>query len=111
MILQLSVAIMFPVFLRISHGTLWCALKDGGLIRIADPETGIFEKIRFDSAADPEQKLNSIYTLIPDRNGLIWIFGEGIFASYLPRTGKVKSYLIEPVVKMINNPRGSMYAF
>lgn len=93
------------------NGTLWCALKDGGLIRIVDPETGEFERIRFDSAADPEQKLNSIYTLIPDRNGLIWIFGEGIFASYIPFSGEVKSYLIEPVNKMINNPRGSKMLF
>ena len=92
-------------------GTLWCASEDGGLTRIADPETSIFERIRFDSAADPEQKLDSIYTLIADRNGLIWIFGDGIFASYLPRSGEVKSYLIEPVNKMINNSRGTIMLF
>jgi len=92
-------------------GDLWCAVTGGGLIRIDDAENGIFEKIIFNSETDPEHKLDTIATLLTDRNGLIWIFGDGIFASYSPKTGETKSYLINPVNEIFRNSRGGRLLF
>jgi signal transduction histidine kinase/DNA-binding response OmpR family regulator/ligand-binding sensor domain-containing protein len=94
-----------------ASGVLWCSTTDGGLNRISDPDYGIFERIKFNSPADQEKNFHNISTLIPGRDGLLWIFGDGIFASYSTQTGEMKSYLVRPVNEMFNNSRGDGMLF
>jgi signal transduction histidine kinase/DNA-binding response OmpR family regulator/ligand-binding sensor domain-containing protein len=94
-----------------TSGVLWCSTVGGGLNRISDPDYGIFERIKFYSPADQEMKLHNISTLIPGRDGQLWIFGDGIFASYSPQTGETKSYIVRPVNEMFNNSRGQGMLF
>jgi len=65
----------------------------------------------FNSESDAEQRLDTIKTIIPDQNGLIWIFATEIFAVILRKTGETKSYLINPVNEIFRNSRGDRMLF
>jgi len=87
-------------------GTLWCGTTGGGLNRITDPETGIFERIRFNREVNNGHELDTILKVLPDGNGSLWIFGNRVFARYSPQSGETKSYKVGPVNNLFNNSRG-----
>lgn len=92
-------------------GTLWCGTDGGGLNRISDPENGIFERIEFPYDRNATSGLSRILTLLSDNSGRIWLFGDGIFASFYPRNGLKDIYSVKPVNELFRNSRGHSMQF
>ncbi|MDP4224260.1 MAG: two-component regulator propeller domain-containing protein, partial [Bacteroidota bacterium] len=87
-------------------GIIWCSTIGGGLHRITDPEHGVIEKVNFRDAEKINRKLDTIMTILPDDNGTLWLFGNGIFANYSSGTGEIKSWPIRPMNNLFNNVKG-----
>lgn len=92
-------------------GTLWCGTDGGGLNRISDPENGIFERIEFTSQQNDASLLARVLTILNDNSGMLWIFGDGIFASFYPGNGLKDVYIIKPVNGLFRNSRGKSLEF
>lgn len=92
-------------------GTIWCGTDGGGLNRILDTENGIFERIEFEYPNNGASGLSRILALLSDGSGRIWLFGDGIFASYYPGNGLKNIYLINPVNELFRNSRGHSMKF
>ncbi len=86
-------------------GNLWCSATDGGLMRIIDPEKGVFERINLRSKPEVPESFNSILTILPDSKGRIWTFGEGTFSSYDPAGKIIKNYIVPEPKKLLSDSK------
>jgi len=77
------------------EGTIWFSTLDG-LYRIDDPVNGIFKRIDLQVEEPYKSKFDSIFVVLPDKNGDIWAFGNFNVSCYRSATGLTENYLITP---------------
>lgn len=87
-------------------GTVWYGTSRKGLHRIVNPGSGSAERIDFINNEKLISKLDTILCILPDDNGTLWLFGNGIFANFSSRTNEIKSWMIRPMNASFNNMKG-----
>lgn len=73
-------------------GNIWCGTEKYGLVRIVDPETGIFEQISLNPDGKGGLPDNEIGIIYIDTNGIIWAYGEGNIYKFNSLTGERSYY-------------------
>jgi signal transduction histidine kinase/AraC-like DNA-binding protein/ligand-binding sensor domain-containing protein len=74
-------------------GTLWLGTAGEGLLRW-DPSLNKPEKIIPTAAVDNPDAYNTVSSILPDRNGTVWSFGNGSFSNFNPIDNSIKYYTI-----------------
>jgi signal transduction histidine kinase/DNA-binding response OmpR family regulator/ligand-binding sensor domain-containing protein len=75
------------------NGTLWIGTDGAGLLRWNDRQNRP-EKIDIAPEGVNQGSFNAISSVLVDRNGTIWSFGNSSFSNYNPRDKSMKNYII-----------------
>lgn len=77
-------------FWQAPDGTLWVATYGGGLDHF-DPATGVFEHLTTKNGLPND----SLYSVLPDQQGWLWISSNHGLTRFDPATGEMKVYGVE----------------
>jgi signal transduction histidine kinase/CheY-like chemotaxis protein/ligand-binding sensor domain-containing protein len=74
-------------------GNIWIGTDGAGLLKW-DFSTNKAEKMEIPADTKLIDSFKGISTIIPDKNGSVWSFGNGSFSNYSPENKSIRNYLI-----------------
>ncbi len=89
---------------ELEPGVLWLATYGSGLMRY-EPGTGSLTRISEDDGFPS----SSLYDILPDNSGNLWISSNNGLIRYTPRTGAVKNFTIMDGLQSSEFNRGARY--
>lgn len=76
------------------EGTIWISTLGGGLNRYSTAD-GSFSALYASGEKSFSPLSNDIYTIFPDRDGILWLGYENALGTFNPETGKFSHYTSE----------------